>query len=512
MSQKRGVVVASVALATLMNGLDTTIVTISMPTILKDLGDAELYAWVVTAFAAAAASSGPAWGRLSDYLGRRRLLVTALVGFVLGSVACGVAGSMLFLVLARAVQGFFGGGLFPLAYSVVADLYPPQERARGVALINSVNAIAFAVGPVLGAAITEYVGWRWNFYVNVPILAAALILIIANYREAPREASSFRFDASGMVLFGLAVALFVVGMGVGTRHAGWGSPLVLALLGGAAATGAAFVVRERRVEHPFVPLRFLAAGPFSTSALIVMSGFSAFIGVMLFAPAYVQGVRGDSVQTMGFFQLAVVGGWFVTAAIGAKLVPRVGARATALGGVIVTMAGLGLLSTWSTETPPTVLVATLLLCGAGVGFTQPAMFVLAQTSLPPTDQGLASGLLGVSVNLGATISTAAYGTILTWSLLSRGGRDLVDRVPHLMEASERAALRESLGGGFADVVSNYDASLHLVFAAKFAPALIALVLLMFGMALWGRGIPINSPPGESGSGTGRPPAPPNPEQ
>jgi MFS family permease len=317
--------------------------------------------------------------------------------------------------------------------------------------------------------------------VNVPILALALVLIITNYRETPREAAPLRFDFPGMSLFSLAVGLFVVGMGIGSRHAAWNSPLVLGLLGGVLLVSAGFVLRERSVAQPFVPLRFLAMGPFATSALIIMAGFSAFIGVMVFTPAYVQGVRGESVQSLGFYQVTVVIGWFVTAAFGAKLVPRIGARVTALTGVIVTLAGLAFLNTWSLATPPSVIVATLLLCGAGMGFTQPSMFVMGQTALPPADQGLASGLLGVSVNLGTTISSAAYGTILTWSLWARGGKELVDRVPQLMQTSERAA----------EVVSAYDASLHNVFASKFAPALIALVLLIYALARWGRGVPAN---------------------
>lgn len=490
MSQKRGIVVASVALATLMNGLDTTIVTIAMPTIVKDLGQMELYAWVVTAFSAAAAAFGPAWGRLSDFWGRRRLLISALVGFVAASIACGLAPSMVALIASRAVQGFFGGALFPLAYSVVADLYPPEERSRGVALINSVNAIAFAVGPILGALITEHIGWRWNFYVNVPILAVALFFIATKYREERKPSEGLKFDFSGMGLFSLAIGAFVTGLGLISRRAAWDSPLVLGLLGGTVLSAVAFGVRESRVDRPFIPLRFLRTGPFASSVVCILLAFSAFIGVMVFIPAYVQGVRGDSVQTMGFLQLSVVGGWFVTAALGGKLVPRVGARLLAVVGVAILLGGLVLLNQWTPESPMIAMVGTLVLIGAGVGFTQPPLFVLGQTSLPPTDQGLASGLLGVSANIGATMSTAAYGTLLTWSIRSLGGAALVAQVPLLMKAADREALRVSIGpDAFGSAVSSYGSGLHHVFAAELVPAAIAMIVLLVGLRLWGRGRP-----------------------
>lgn len=490
MSQKRIAVVASVALGTLMNGLDTTIVSIAKPTIEGDLKDVLLSAWIFTAFTAAAASAGPAWGRLSDFLGRRRLLLTALIGFTLASVGCGLAPTMLTLVLFRAVQGFFGGALYPLANAVVADLYAPEERSRGIAVIQSVNVLAYVTGPALGAFITAHWGWRWNFYVNVPILAIALLMILMNYRPDKPHYEHAKFDYGGMGLFGLAIGLLVIGLGIaGGRKDGWSSPAFPVLLGASLVCVIAFVLRERREPRGFVPLEFLKRGQFATTILCVMFSFATFISIMAFVPAYIQGVCGLPTRTVGNVMSAIVLGWFLMAMSSGMLTPKVGARVLALIGVLLMLGGLVMLNLWTPQSSTSMMFVSLLLLGAGIGFTTPPLFVLGQTSLPKKDQGLASGLLGTSANLGATLGTAAFAAVMAWAINARGGAVLADQIAHLMRPADRQALLQSLGdSGLAAVVTKYAASLHRVFNAELIPPLLTAIILLIGLAVWGRGI------------------------
>src|SRR3954471_15121312 len=278
-------ILLALALGVLLAALDQTIVATALPTVAGDLGGLTDIAWVVTAYLVAETVSMPLYGKLGDVLGRKLVLIGAILLFLAGSALAGAATSMTELALFRALQGLGGGGLIVTAMAVIADLVAPRERARYMGMIGGVFAVASIAGPLLGGVLVDQLSWRWVFYVNLPVGAAALAVIAAQLPAGARtERPALDLPGSALLSAGAAALVLVCSWG-GTQHA-WDSPLILVL--GAVAVGAlgAFIAQERRAADPVLPLQLFARRAFSAAGLSAFLVGMSMFGAITFLPLY----------------------------------------------------------------------------------------------------------------------------------------------------------------------------------------------------------------------------------
>jgi len=311
-----------VAMALLLAALDQTVVGVAMPRIVSDLRGIEFYAWVTTAYLITSTSLVPVAGKLGDMFGRKPFMLAGMVGFIVASAICGLSQNMLELVMFRGIQGIFGGILFASTFAVMTDLFPPEQRARMTGVFGAIFGLSSVIGPSLGGLLTDGPGWRWVFYVNIPLGVVATILVAT---QLPRVRSQARlrdidFVGTALLLAGLTPLLISLSM---LRDHAWLSVQVLGLAGLAAVLLVAFFITERRVEHPIVPFGLFRLNVFAVPALIAFFSAIGMFGAIVFVPLVYQGVLGVSASNAGQLltpmQLAVV----VTATATGVLLARV---------------------------------------------------------------------------------------------------------------------------------------------------------------------------------------------
>jgi EmrB/QacA subfamily drug resistance transporter len=404
---------AGSGIAVLVVSLDGTIVGTAMPRILADLHGLAYYAWVTTAYLVTSTILMPIAGKLGDLFGRKPLIVAGVLGFMVSSWLVGASGSVLELVLLRAVQGVFGGVLTAVTFAVVADLYPVRQRVVLHGVFGGLIGLASAGGPTLGGYVTDHWGWRWIFYVNVPVGLLALALTVAFLPHLPTRQSWRHIDFAGCVALAVALVPLLVALSIGNTHA-WTSPLMLALLGGAAAGLAAFGYREHRAADPLVPLRLFGNHVFTIA--MVIAGFSAvgLYGLAVYVPLLYQGVLGVSATSSGTLLTPLLVGMLVAAPVSGQLITRVRYyRFIGTAGLAGMIAGILLLTTVGTGTPRWHVIADLVVLGAGMGLVWPLSTAVVQAAMPRNVVGVATAQVNFWRSLGGTVAVVLLGSILT---------------------------------------------------------------------------------------------------
>jgi EmrB/QacA subfamily drug resistance transporter len=408
---------AGLMLALALAALDQNIVGTALPQIVSDLGGLRHIAWVGTAFLLASTATTPLYGKLSDMYGRKPLFFAAIVIFVGGSALCGQARTMNQLIVYRAVQGLGAGGLMTLAQTTIGDLIAPRERGRYQGLFSAVFAFGSVAGPLLGGLITDALSWPWIFYVNVPVGAAALVLIGLGLRHPPRR-QAHRIDYAGAVLLTAGTTCLLLVLSWGGTEWPWASPEVLGLLGASVVLFALLVVSERRAAEPVLPLRLFRNPVVVVSCTVLALTSVAFFGPLFFLPLFFQLVLGASASHAGLMMaplmagviVASVGGGRAVAVFGRyKIFPVVGLAAAAL--VFLAMAwaaaegsGLG------------VFMGLLVVLGLGLGLVMPTLTVAIQNAVERGDLGVATSASAFFRSLGGCLGVAVAGAILTAQL------------------------------------------------------------------------------------------------
>src|SRR5256714_2047124 len=285
-------------LALLLAALDQTIVGTAIPRIVADLNGLDRLAWVTTAYLVTSTTMTPIAGKLGDLFGRKPFLLVGMVGFVIMSAVCGLAQDMTELIVARGIQGLFGGVLFATVFTIIGDLFPPSQRGRLAGVFGGVFGLSSIVGPTAGGWITDHWGWRWVFEVNIPVGIVAILVVLAGLPYVRSKASWRDIDFFGAVSLAGGIVPLLVALSI-TRDHSWGSPEVVGLLAFAALMLAVFVFVEARVEHPIVPLHLFKNATFSVSMIVgFLTAFGMF-GSILFTPLVFQGVLGISATNSG---------------------------------------------------------------------------------------------------------------------------------------------------------------------------------------------------------------------
>ncbi|MFF5212004.1 MFS transporter [Streptosporangium sp. NPDC000396] len=466
-TRRRGLVPAliAVALAQLLAMVDLNITATALPAIVGELGRLDLFAWVTTGAVLASTVTTPLYGKLGDVYGRKQVFVLALAVLVAGSVLCGLAGSMTQLVLFRVVQGVGAGGLMVSAIAVYAELLDPAQRMRyQIYFATGLNAFS-ALSPFAGGFITDWVGWRWTFFLTVPIGLVALALI-AGTRLLPRPEAAPGIDYLGASLLGgMCTCLVLLSSWAGSTYS-WTSPMILGLGAGAAVLLVLWLRVEKRAPQPIVPLRL-----FRNPVLVVanLQGFVtglAMFTVITFLPLLMV-ATGASATGAGITLLPVTAGALVVSLVGSPLMARHG-RPQWYGvvGVALLAAGLAALATLRGDTPPVLTTACTVCFGIGLGLMFQVYSVAVMNNAPRPDLGAALALQSLSRQLGGSLGLAALSGVFQFRL----AQELAARLPggspgeEAMAAASRPELIRLLPGGLRDAVtSGYGAALGAVF-------------------------------------------------
>jgi EmrB/QacA subfamily drug resistance transporter len=457
-------ILTGVLLAMFLAALDQTIIATALPTIGRDLHDLEHLPWVVTSYLLTATTVTPLYGKFSDTHGRRVTLLIGIATFIVGSIACALAPSMLVLILARGLQGLGGGGLISLAQTVFADLVSPIERPRYQVYFASVFVTSSLVGPVLGGFFAEHLHWSMIFWINLPLGLLALWMSNASLKRLPRHERPHRLDLLGAALLVLATTSFMLALSWGGVRYPWGSAPVLGLLVASAALWLGFVTRLRRAAEPLIPPGVFQNPVVRMGTLASCFGMGTYIGLTIYLPVYFEAVRGLSASESGLALIPLMVGTVCGATVAGRAMARVKHyKHLPLFGLAVAILGTAALAALADPLPIAAIEVLLALISAGLGTLLPVTTVAIQNAVKPHELGTATGTANFSRSLGGALIVAIFGAIIL------GGTGV----------SGRGLSPETL----ADAISNGGVDLATIFRFIFAAAVLGFALSLAFVAM-----------------------------
>ena len=405
---------AGAMIAMFMASLDQTIVGTAMPRIISELNGFEHYSGVITAYLIASTVAVPIVGKMSDIYGRKFFLLFGVIWFVLASALCGISQSMLQLVAFRGLQGIGAGVIQTMAQSTTADLFPPAKRGRVIGFMAAVFGLSSVVGPLIGGFLTDGPGWRYAFYVNVPIgVFAVLILLLFFPHVKPKKDEGFRIDYFGVVTLVAGVIPFLLALSWGGRDYPWTSNLILGLLAASVFFGTLFFREEFRASHPILPLALFRNSIFSISVTSASLISAAMFGAVLFIPLYVQSVLGTSATESGKTLVPMTLSMLASAVVTGQAISRFEkSKPFAIFGIAVSALGLFLLSTMNESTSYNTVVLYVIILGTGLGASLPVFSLSVQNSTENRFIGTATSTLQFMRTIGGSLGVAIFGTVL----------------------------------------------------------------------------------------------------
>jgi EmrB/QacA subfamily drug resistance transporter len=429
------VVLFGVMAGMLLFALDQGIVGTALPRIVSELGGLDRLSWVVTAYLLTSTASTPLWGKISDLYGRRLIFQVAIVIFLLGSALSGLSQNMGQLIGFRALQGAGGGGLFAIALSIIGDVIPPRERGRYQGYFGAVFGVSSVAGPLLGGWLTDGPGWRWIFYINLPVGLAALV-VTSMVLRMPVIRRQHKIDYLGAATIVGAVTCLLLYLDWRGNEYGWTDPFALVLLAATVLLAALFVAIERRAAEPIIPMRLFRNPVFSVGNLFAFLAGVAMFGTIIFLPVYLQAVKGFSPTESGLALLPAIIGIFSTSITSGQLITRTGRYKIfpVIGAVVMTVA-MFLLSRLGVDTPFWQVALYEYLFGAGLGFTMQTIVTAVQNSVEYRDMGAATSSTTFFRQMGGSVGAAVFGAVLS------------SRLTHyLIEQLAKAGVQPGAGG------------------------------------------------------------------
>jgi EmrB/QacA subfamily drug resistance transporter len=473
--QRVRLIFGALLLVLLLASLDQTIVSTALPTIVGDLGGLSHLSWVVTAYLLATTVSGPLYGKVGDLYGRKIVLQAAIVVFLIGSALCGISQNMAELIAFRALQGLGGGGLLVVTMAVVGDLIPPRDRGRYQGFFGAVFGLSTVVGPLLGGFFVDNLSWRWIFYVNLPIGAAALAVIAAAF-HAPVEQRQHRIDYLGAALLAGALSATVLFTSLGGTTYGWSSAPIAGLIAAALVLTLAFVAVERRAEEPILPLELFRNRIFTvTSAIGLIVGLALF-GSVTYLPLYLQVVKGVSPTRSGLELTPLMGGVLVTSIASGQLISRFGRyKPFPIAGTALMTVALYLLSRIAVGTGTLATALEMLLLGLGLGMVMQVLVLAVQNAVEYRYLGVATSGSTLFRSIGGSVGVSIFGAIFANRLQTNVAERLPPGAP--IPSSANPAEIDRLPVAIHDpYVAAFTASLRPVFLAAAVIALVGFLL------------------------------------
>ena len=482
----RPLVLGSVVAAMFMIAVEATIVSTAMPQIVGQLGGLQLYSWVFSAFLLTQTATTVVFGKLSDLVGRKNVMLWGIAIFLVGSILCGFAWSMPTMIAFRLLQGVGAGAIQPVGMTIVGDLYSARERGKIQGYLASVWAISAVVGPLVGGLIIQHFSWAWIFWLNVPIgfvaLAGFSIFLHENVAHERRK-----IDHMSAAVFTVAIAAIMADL-TAISASNWPEIGVITALAVVAAS--LFVVLERRSPEPMISLKLWGRRPIAAANGASLLSGMVMIGLTTFLPVYVQGVMAQSPLVAGFALSVMVLGWPIGATIATRLLMRFGVRPVLVTGGLLLPVGAVVFLLLGPDVPPFFAGVGSVIVGFGMGLLSSSSLVLIQEIVGWSERGSATASFLFARSLGSTFGATVFGAVLNYGLRHAGTAAAV--------TSDQ--LRRLLDGGGQDVAATasvravLERSLHLTFLSMFVVALLtaAITALMPNVAL-GRRKPPQAP-------------------
>jgi EmrB/QacA subfamily drug resistance transporter len=407
--------VLGVMIAMLMGALDQTIVGTAMPRIISELHGFEHYSAVITAYMIASTAILPIAGKLSDVYGRKSFIIYGVLWFMAASALCGFADSMLQLVVFRALQGLGAGVMQTMAFTTIADLYPPAKRGRVIGLAASVFGLSSVIGPLIGGFLTDGPGWRYAFYVNIPVglVALAILYFCFPHIRIPKPAG-FKIDYAGSLSLVASIVPILLALSWGGRDYPWASPVIVGMMLAGVVFAASFVLVELRAVHPIVELSLFRNSIVSIALATTFLTSAAMFGATLFIPLFVQSVLGSSATDSGKILMPLTLSLLVTAIIAGQGISRTGRyRPFAIAGTAMSAIGVFLLTGMDPSTSHAVLVRNVVIIGVGLGAGVPVFNLAVQNAVEARVVGSASSMVQFVRSIGGTLGIALFGSVLS---------------------------------------------------------------------------------------------------
>ncbi|MGO4204477.1 MDR family MFS transporter [Rhodococcus sp. TAF43] len=408
---ERGPILLSLMLSTSLVALDSTIIATAVLTIVGDLGGFSQFPWLFSVYLLAQAVSVPIYGKLSDVFGRKPIMLLGIALFAIGSLLCGLAWSMPALIVFRAIQGLGAGAVQPMSLTIAGDIYTVAERAKVQGYIASVWGMSAVLGPTLGGVFSEYLSWRWIFLVNLPLCAIAAWMLHRKFTEKTTAARR-RIDYPGAILLTGGAALMILGLLEGGQSWEWLSPMGIGIFVVGALLLVGFVLVERRVAEPILPLHMLTRRVLVASSLVSLSVGAILMGLTSYVPTFVQGVLGTGALVAGFALAVLTIGWPIAASQAGRLYLRVGFRTTALIGSALALVGTALLLLLSDGSPVWQVGATCFVIGSGMGLIATPTLIAAQSSVDWTERGVVTSTNMFARSIGSAVGVAVFGALV----------------------------------------------------------------------------------------------------
>ena len=420
-SRARFEILAAIMIALFLGALDQTIVGPVLPKISTQLNGVDFYTWVVTVYLVTSTAAIPVYGKLSDYFGRKPMLLIGISLFLVGSVLSGLSQTMWQLILFRGVQGLGAGALFPISLAVIGDLFTPAERGKYQGLFGAVFGVAFLVGPFLGGLLTDNLSWHWIFFVNVPIGLFSLYLIGRLLPTVHPTGARFTLDIPGLVTFIGAVVPVLVALTL-AENGNWGDPAVIAGFVIGFLFLLAFIVAEAKAEDPMIPLDLFRNRTFTVSVIATFLFVFGFSTLIIFLPLWFQVVQGASTTASGYLLLPFLFGLIFSSILAGQIVSRTGRYKVLIAGSMAVMGiGLALFSNLRADTSNPVLWSWMLITGLGVGPSMAIFTLIVQNDVSFERLGTATSDLTlfrqIGTSVGLTMAFTLFRNNLTWGLI-----------------------------------------------------------------------------------------------
>ncbi|MGF6758646.1 MDR family MFS transporter [Paraburkholderia sp. GAS42] len=471
-------------LVMLLAALDQTIVSTALPTIVGELGGLENLSWVVTAYLLASTIVVPLYGKFGDLFGRKIVLQTAIVLFLVGSALCGAAQDMTQLILLRALQGLGGGGLLVVTMAAIGDVIPPADRGRYQGMFGGVFGLATVIGPLLGGFLVEHLSWRWIFYINLPLGIGALLVIAAVFKPHTKHIKH-AIDYMGAGFLATALTCIILFTSQGGTILPWSSPQLWFTLAVGLVCVGGFIYEERLAVEPIMPLELFRNRTFLLSCLIgFIVGVSMF-GSVTFLPVYLQVVKNSTPSEAGMQMLPMMGGLLVMSVITGRAISKIGKyRMFPIAGTFLVAVAMILLARLEISTPIYVMYIYMGLLGFGLGMVMQVLVLAAQNAVEFRHMGVATSGATLFRSIGGSVGVAAFGAVFSSQLRSRLS-DLIPAGTELPQSLGPATIHQLPAALRDDYLQAFAGALHTVY---FVAA--CVVVLAFVLALLFKDVPL----------------------
>ncbi|MDB5052897.1 MAG: family major facilitator transporter [Bacilli bacterium] len=409
--------VVGLMLGLLLAALDQTIVSTAMPTILGIFGGLDKFVWVYSAYLITSVAGMPIFGKLSDMYGRKNFFLLGLVMFMIGSALCGTSQSMTQLIIYRAIQGIGGGAIMPIVFTIIFDIFPPEKRGKMQGLFGAVFGLSSVLGPLAGAFFTDYVNWRWCFYINLPLGVISFILIYIAYHQSKADASVKRkIDWLGTILMTGAVVSLMFGLELGGKEYGWSSWQIYSLFIGFVVLLIVFLWWQTKASDPVVNLGLFKNRLFTSSMGIAFFYGAIMISSASYIPLFIQGVFNGSATSAGLVLTPMMLGVVASSIIGGRFINKTSYRNIMLCSIAIMIVSMILLGTISIETKRWVITMYMILMGLGMGTSFPIIASSALHNVEFKMRGSANSMNTFFRTIGSAIGITVFGTLQTHHL------------------------------------------------------------------------------------------------